>query len=106
MDTRQAGELTPWHVTRFNPMHKLRHLSSTPVSTLERAYSIGKKAGLRFVYTGNVPGMTTENTVCYNCGKVNIHRVGFKTEIVGLDGSRCRFCGTDLNMRVGRDGHD
>ncbi|MFH1086998.1 MAG: AmmeMemoRadiSam system radical SAM enzyme, partial [Chloroflexota bacterium] len=43
------GELTPWHVTRFYPQHRLDSLPPTPISTLERAGKIGKAAGLRFV---------------------------------------------------------
>jgi pyruvate formate lyase activating enzyme len=94
------GELTPWHVTRFHPLHEFTRLSATPVSTLERAYQIGKKAGLKFVYLGNVPGHEYENTVCYSCGKTVVHRIGYDTQVLGLDGSRCKFCGTELNFRT------
>ncbi len=93
------GELTPWHVTRFHPMRNLNHLPPTPVSTLEKAYRIGKEAGLKFVYLGNVLGHEYENTVCYSCGKVNVRRIGYQTTVVGLDGSRCKFCGAELNFR-------
>jgi len=94
------GELTPWHVTRFYPMHNLNYLLPTPVSTLEKVYRIGKEAGLKFVYLGNVPGHEYENTVCYSCGKLNVRRVGYDTQVVGLDGSRCKFCGAELNFRA------
>ena len=94
------GELTPWHVTRFHPMHQLLHLPSTPVATLERAWAIGREAGLRFVYLGNVPGHRSENTVCYSCGRLVVGRVGYQAEIKGLDGSKCRFCGAELNIRT------
>jgi len=94
------GELTPWHVTRFHPLHEFAHLSATPVSTLERAYRLGREAGLKFVYVGNVPGHEYENTVCYSCGKTVVHRIGFDTDVVGLDGSRCKFCGAELNFRT------
>jgi pyruvate formate lyase activating enzyme len=94
------GELTPWHVTRFHPLYEFTHLSATPISTLEKAYQIGKEAGLKFVYLGNVPGHEYENTVCYSCGRTVVHRVGYDTEIVGLDGSRCKFCGAELNFRT------
>ncbi|HLC22987.1 MAG TPA: AmmeMemoRadiSam system radical SAM enzyme [Dehalococcoidia bacterium] len=94
------GELTPWHVTRFYPQYKLSDKPATPVATLERALQIGKKAGLRFIYVGNVPGHDGENTVCYNCGNLNISRRGYATKVVGLDGHSCKFCGVDLNMRV------
>jgi len=93
------SELTPWHVTRFHPMYKLSYLPPTPVSTLEKAYHIGKKSGLKFVYLGNVPGHEHENTVCYSCGRVNVRRVGYDTQVLGLNGSRCKFCGAELNFR-------
>jgi len=94
------GELTPWHVTRFHPLHEFTNLSATPVSTLEKAHSIGKKAGLKFVYLGNVPGHEYENTTCYSCGRLVVRRVGYDTEVVGLDGSKCKFCGAELNFRT------
>ena len=95
------GELTPWHVTRFHPMHNLTYLPPTPVSTLERACRIGKQAGLKFVYLGNVPGHESENTVCYSCGNLNVRRIGYATEVIGLDDSKCKFCGAELNFRTG-----
>jgi pyruvate formate lyase activating enzyme len=95
----ELGELTPWHVTRFHPYYEMRHLPPTPVSTIERAYEIGCKAGLRFVYVGNMPGHKGENTVCYSCGKLVVERKGYHTRILGLDGSRCLFCRAELNFR-------
>jgi pyruvate formate lyase activating enzyme len=94
------GELTPWHVTRFHPLHEFTHLSATPLATLERAHEIGKQAGLKFVYLGNVPGHDYENTMCYSCGKMVVRRIGYDTEVVGLDGSKCKFCGVELNFRL------
>jgi pyruvate formate lyase activating enzyme len=94
------GELTPWHVTRFYPHHQMQHLPPTPVATLERAYNIGKRVGLRFVYVGNLPGHSAESTVCPSCGKVVVQRIGYQVAIQGLDGSKCRFCGAELNIRT------
>jgi len=94
------GELTPWHVTRFYPMRNLNHLTPTPISTLEKAYQIGKKAGLKFVYLGNVSGHEYENTICYSCGKLVVRRSGYSAEVLGLDNSRCKFCGSELNFRT------
>ncbi|MBM3154379.1 MAG: AmmeMemoRadiSam system radical SAM enzyme [Chloroflexi bacterium] len=94
------GELTPWHVTRFYPQHDMTHLPPTPIKTLEKAYSLGKKAGLRFVYLGNVPGHSSENTVCYCCGKLVIERQGYNTRVVGLNGSKCKFCGSEMNVKT------
>ena len=96
----ELGELTPWHVTRFYPHRYMSHLPPTPVSTIEHAYEIGKKAGLKFVYAGNVPGHEAENTICYSCGKLVVQRFGYHTKVVGLNGSRCKFCGAELNFRT------
>ncbi|MDP6495480.1 MAG: AmmeMemoRadiSam system radical SAM enzyme [Dehalococcoidia bacterium] len=93
------GELTPWHVTRFYPQYNLRHLPPTTIASLERVVKIGKQAGLRFIYVGNVPGHDGENTVCYNCGKLNITRHGHATQVDGLDGPQCKYCGVHLNIR-------
>jgi len=98
----ELGELTPWHVTRFYPHHHMINLSPTPVATLEHACSIGQKVGLKFTYAGNVPGHRSENTFCYNCGKLIVQRLGYQTEVVGLDGSSCKFCGAELNFRTSR----
>jgi pyruvate formate lyase activating enzyme len=94
------GELTPWHVTRFYPQYQLKNIDATPIATLEKAYNIGIKSGLKFVYLGNVPGHSRENTVCYQCGKVVIRRIGYNTEIVGVAGSKCAFCRAELNIRT------
>ena len=72
----------------------------TPIATLERACEIGKKAGLKFIYAGNVPGHGSESTVCYSCGKLNVERYGYQTKVAGLKGSKCKFCGADLNFRT------
>ena len=93
------GELTPWHVTRFYPHREFSHLPPTPVTTLEGAYALGKEAGLRFVYLGNVPGHSYENTVCYNCGTLVIERAGYHARITALKGTNCAVCGSDLNIR-------
>ena len=100
----ELGELTPWHITRFYPQHHMTDLPPTPISTLEHAYDIGRKAGLKFIYAGNVPGHRSESTTCYSCGKPIVQRFGYQTNVVGLEDSRCKFCGAELNFRV-KEGH-
>lgn len=97
--SRELGDLTPWHVTRFYPHHHLNHLPPTPLETIDRACEIGRRAGLKFVYAGNVPGHDSENTRCYNCGKTVVNRYGYRADITGLNGSKCRYCGAELNFR-------
>jgi pyruvate formate lyase activating enzyme len=47
-----------------------------------------------------VPGHSSENTLCYNCHNLIVRRQGYQTEVLGLDGAKCRFCGVDLNFRM------
>ena len=98
--TKELGELTPWHVTRFYPQHKMTNLQVTPIETLERAREIGNQAGLKFVYLGNIGAHPSANTLCYNCQELIVRRNGFQAEVLGLSGSRCQFCGTELNFRI------
>jgi pyruvate formate lyase activating enzyme len=95
----ELGELTPWHVTRFYPHHNMTHLPATPLAAIDHACEIGRRAGLKFIYAGNVSGHQSESTRCYACGKVIVNRIGYQTEVTGLDGSKCRFCGAELNFR-------
>ncbi len=96
----ELGELTPWHVTRFYPNHDMMDSPPTPISTLERAVDIGRKAGLKFVYVGNAPGHGGENTNCHKCGNIIIKRYGYQTEVIGIRGSKCKFCGAELNFKT------
>jgi pyruvate formate lyase activating enzyme len=96
------GELTPWHVTRFFPQYNELDIPPTPVATIERAIRIGKESGLKFVYPGNVTGHVDENTFCFHCGKMVVQRQGYTVHILGLNGSCCQYCGSELNFRRGK----
>ncbi len=87
---------TPLHFTRFFPNYKLTHLSPTPVSTLESAYEIAKKNGLRYVYTGNVPGHVRNSTFCPFCNRKVIHRTNFDILEMNVVNGNCRFCNSPL----------
>jgi pyruvate formate lyase activating enzyme len=87
------GVDTPMHFTRFHPMYKMDDLSSTPVETLEMAYDIAKKEGMRFVYTGNVPGHKYENTYCPKCNALLIERRDFSVSAMRIKDGKCPECG-------------
>lgn len=72
----------PWHATAFHPAYRMEDRESTPPETLERAWKIGKDAGLKYVYVGNIPGMEHEHTHCHKCDEELIVRwgVGFESE--------------------------
>ena len=91
-----AGADAPWHISRFYPQYKCLDSEPTPVESLERAYNIGKAAGLRYVYVGNMPGSRLENTFCYKCGKMLIERVGYKINANRIKDSSCPDCGTKI----------
>jgi pyruvate formate lyase activating enzyme len=91
------GPETPWHISRFHPTYKLTDRSSTPVKTLEMARNIGLKAGLKYVYTGNVPGDSGENTFCYSCGQMVIERWGFQIRSLCVADGKCKNCGAKID---------
>lgn len=93
---RSLGEEVPWHVSRFHPRYRIQDLSPTPVKTIHRALEIGHEAGLKHVYSGNVPGQGGEDTLCGKCGKLLIGRQGYSITANNLKGSRCSHCGTAL----------
>ncbi len=80
----------PWHISAFHPDYKQTNLPRTSADMLLRAYEIGKEEGLEFIYFGNV-GFDND-TKCPNCSEVLIKRSGFNSEVVGLDGNRCKNC--------------
>ena len=87
----------PWHVSRFYPHNVLSGPEPTPVSTLRRALQIGHEAGLKYVYTGNVPGEPSESTACPECGQLVIERWGFTVSRLRLEPpGRCSFCKTQI----------
>ena len=95
-----AGDLgaeTPWHISRFHPTYKLTDRPSTPIQTLTTAREIGLNAGLKYVYTGNVPGNVAENTFCYSCGETVIERWGFQVGNLRLKNGKCPQCGADID---------
>jgi len=95
----ELGPETPWHVTQFSGAisWKLQDLPDTPAGSLEKAYKIGKEAGLKYVYTGNIPGMPFEDTFCPKCKTLAIDRTGYIISRHDKQGM-CPKCGGDLNL--------
>ncbi|MDQ1341292.1 MAG: pyruvate formate lyase activating enzyme [Campylobacterota bacterium] len=88
----------PWHISAFHPQYKMLDIPRTPHSTLIKAYEIGKKAGLNYVYIGNVLDEDRSSTYCPNCKKKIIDRSGYIGEIVQnhLIESKCPYCQTKI----------
>lgn len=94
------GKETPWHVTKFTPCLEYKDLSTTPEETLEIAHDIGKKAGLEYVYIGNVYGHQYENTYCPNCASLIIERQGFEVVNMDIESGKCPYCLRELSIRL------
>lgn len=87
----------PWHVSRFFPQYEFDQKKVTDVQSIERARSIGLKAGLRYVYAGNVASET--DTVCYKCKKVLVQRSGYRISGISVSEGKCPECQTQINGR-------
>ncbi len=93
----ELGPETPWHISRFHPTYRMTDREATPVKTLMMAREIGSKAGLRYVYTGNIPGQGGEDTTCYQCGETLVERWGFTVRNNRITGGKCPDCGAAID---------
>ena len=97
---KEAGLDTPWHVSRYFPAYKFE-APPTPIASLERAYEIGKDAGLLYVYLGNVSDHKYENTYCPACGENLIKRTIFTVHWNKITKDRkCPNCGQDVPIVI------
>jgi pyruvate formate lyase activating enzyme len=91
----RLGPDVPLHFTAFHPDWKMRDTPATPPATLTLARRIGREAGLRYVYTGNVHDPDGQTTWCHGCGAALVGRDWYELTAWGLsaDGA-CERCGT------------
>ena len=89
-----TGKEIPWHISRFHPDYKFTEGGPTPSATLEKAESIGKKAGLKYVYLGNVA--TEGNTYCATCKKLLVGRAGYTISENNIKDGKCSGCNTPV----------
>lgn len=90
------GDETPLHILQFFPTFKMLDLPRTPLTTLEKAYDIAKKEGLKYVYLGNV-SHRKENTYCPNCGTLAIERTILGVNKFSLKKDlKCLKCGNKI----------
>jgi pyruvate formate lyase activating enzyme len=95
----------PWHVTAFHGDYKMTDPGDTTAEMLLRAAEMGREAGLRYIYPGNLPGQVGdgEHTRCSGCGDTLIERFGYhiRNYRVTPDG-RCPSCSTAIPGRWSR----
>jgi pyruvate formate lyase activating enzyme len=83
----------PWHVSRFHPDYEFTGRAPTPEATLKKAQEKGYKAGLNYIYAGNVWGWGND-TQCHNCNKLLIKREGFNVLGYNMEKGKCIYCDT------------
>ncbi len=83
----------PWHISAFYPAYRLTDISPTSISSLMRAYEIGKKVGLNYIYVGNVYDPQRSATYCPQCNNLLIKRDNYQGEVVGMKNNQCLKCG-------------
>jgi pyruvate formate lyase activating enzyme len=93
----------PWHVTAFHQDYKMTSPDNTPIETLIRAAETGYRAGLNYVYAGNLPGRVGkyEHTFCPNCKTTLIERYGFRILKNRIMAGACPQCHTKIPGRWG-----
>jgi len=84
----------PWHITAFHPDYNLLSSRATTAQDLIEAAKIGKEAGLRFVYAGNLPGRVSdlESTHCPHCEELLIERRGYRVLQRTMQSGHCPRC--------------
>jgi pyruvate formate lyase activating enzyme len=91
------GSEVPLHFSAFHPDYKLTNVPATPVETLLRARNIARRAGLKFVYTGNVHYQDGDTTRCPACDARLIERDWYEITRYSLtDDGRCPDCGNKI----------
>ncbi len=85
----------PWHITAFRPTYKMTDRPRAPASSLEKAYAIGKSAGLQFVYQGTILNRK-ESTSCPSCGRIVLSRSGFQVHDNRLCAGVCSACNSRI----------
>ena len=102
---RNLGTAVPLHFTAFHPDWKMRDVSPTPPATLERARETALRAGLQYVYTGNVHDQEGGSTYCPSCTEAVIVRDWYDIRAYHLtDEGACGFCGAKLAGRYEKFG--
>jgi pyruvate formate lyase activating enzyme len=91
----ELGAGIPWHISSYYPAYRFT-APPTPARSLERAWRIGREAGLDFVYVGNVLGHRLANTNCPGCGALLLARWGLEVTVSRLDCGCCPDCGREL----------
>jgi AmmeMemoRadiSam system radical SAM enzyme len=89
---KNLGDDVPLHFTAFHPDFRVRDRGPTPPETLIRARQQALKAGLKYVYTGNIIDIKGGSTYCPKCKICLIERDWHNILKYNLNGNKCSNC--------------
>ncbi len=93
----ELGPDVPLHFSAFHPDYKMQDKQRTPAETLRRARTLARRAGLHYVYTGNIHDEEGQSTYCPSCGTRVIGRDWYRLTEWKLDPKGCcSACGTRI----------
>jgi len=96
----ELGPDVPLHFSAFHPDFKMPEVPATPPATLVRARNIALRAGLHYVYTGNVHNIEGDTTHCPQCHASLIVRDWYQIKQYRLTPEgHCPDCGAALAGR-------
>ncbi len=82
----------PWHISAYHPQYKSR-IPATGEQKVKTAVNLGKKAGLKYVYGGNIYTSDLETTYCCRCRQPLIKRTAFSVTANHISEGSCPSCG-------------
>jgi pyruvate formate lyase activating enzyme len=89
----------PLHFSAYRPMYRLNQ-PQTSSQILFSAYEIAKKAGLHYVFIGNLVSDKGGNTYCPNCEELIIQRHGYHILNKNLTkNNTCKICGSEVLIK-------
>ncbi len=95
----ELGPDVPLHFSAFHPDFKVTDRQPTPPLTLIAAHETARRAGLRYVYTGNIHDPEHQGTRCPGCRRIVIQRNGYILGTYDIRGGRCRHCNEPIAGR-------
>ncbi|MBN2383166.1 AmmeMemoRadiSam system radical SAM enzyme [bacterium] len=87
-----TGREIPWHISRFHPDYTFTDSEPTPLESMYQAREIGQRAGLKYIYLGNIPERA--DTHCPNCSAMVVERSQFSGEARFTIPGQCPSCQT------------
>ncbi len=92
--SKELGEDTVLHISRFFPTYKLVH-NATPEALLDKFFGIAREY-LHYVYKGNTASASGRDTTCPQCGEIVVRRSGYRASIEKLENGKCTKCGKEI----------